>query len=70
LYAIGFAGLAATVWAVIVPALLARASRRRHGRGGFRVPGGSAVLGFVLAFGVINAAAHLLSLADLLPVYH
>ncbi|PLR52353.1 tryptophan permease [Chimaeribacter arupi] len=69
LYAIGFAGLAATVWAVIVPALLARASRRRHPHGGFRVPGGPAVLWFVLAFGVINAAAHLLSLADLLPVY-
>ncbi len=28
LYAIGFAGLAATIWAVIVPALMARASRR------------------------------------------
>lgn len=70
LYAIGFAGLAATVWAVIVPALLVRASRRREPAAHYRVPGGKAVIVFVLAFGVINAIAHLLSLADLLPVYH
>lgn len=31
LYAIGYAGLAATIWAAIVPALLARASRQRFG---------------------------------------
>ena len=39
IYAIGFAGLAATVWAAIVPALLARASRRRFGSPNYRVWG-------------------------------
>jgi tryptophan-specific transport protein len=41
LYAIGYAGLAATIWAAIVPALLARASRKRFGSPQFRVWGGS-----------------------------
>ncbi len=38
LYAIGYAGLAATVWAAIVPALLARASRRRFGSPRYLLP--------------------------------
>jgi tryptophan-specific transport protein len=36
IYAIGFAGLAATVWAAIVPALLASASRKRFGSPHYR----------------------------------
>ena len=41
LYAIGYAGLAATIWAAIVPALLARKSRKRFGSPKFRVWGGN-----------------------------
>lgn len=69
IYAIGFAGLAATIWAVIVPAMMARASRRRFPNNSYRTPGGSFVIGFVILFGLINAAAHILSLLGLLPVY-
>jgi len=69
LYAIGFAGLAATIWAVIVPALMARASRRRYPQAGYRAPGGNGVILFVILFGLINAAAHILSLFGLLPVF-
>lgn len=69
LYAIGFAGLAATIWAVIVPAMMARASRRRFPQATYRAPGGSALIYFVILFGVINAVAHLMALGDLLPVY-
>lgn len=69
LYAIGFAGLAATVWAVIVPAMLARASRRRFPQAQYRVPGGKAMIGFIILFGAINAIAHVLALLDLLPVF-
>jgi len=70
IYAIGFAGLAATVWAVIVPALMARASRQRFSHARYRVPGGQAVIWLVISFGLINALAHLLTLANLLPDYH
>ncbi|ATG17072.1 MULTISPECIES: tryptophan permease [Providencia] len=69
IYAIGFAGLAATIWAVIIPALMARASRKRFPNNSYRTPGGSFVIGFVILFGLINATAHILSLLGLLPVY-
>lgn len=69
IYAIGFAGLAATIWAVIVPALMAQASRKRFPNNSYRAPGGISVILFVILFGVINAVAHILSLFGLLPVY-
>ncbi|MDC9597890.1 tryptophan permease [Xenorhabdus anantnagensis] len=69
LYAIGFAGLAATIWAVIVPALMARASRKRYPTSSYQAPGGNFLIIFVILFGLINALAHILSLFDVLPVY-
>ncbi|EMA4780971.1 tryptophan permease [Providencia rettgeri] len=69
IYAIGFAGLAATIWAVIVPALMAKASRVRYPSNSYKAPGGTFIIVFVILFGVINAVAHLLSLAGLLPIY-
>ncbi|MEI9748577.1 tryptophan permease [Moellerella wisconsensis] len=69
LYAIGFAGLAATVWAVIVPAMMAKACRKRFPNSPYRAPGGHFLIGFVILFGVINAVAHILSLFNLLPVF-
>lgn len=69
LYAIGFAGLAATVWAVIVPALLARASRKRFPQAEYRAPGGRLMIYFVILFGVLNIIAHVGSTLNLLPVY-
>ncbi|PJE88962.1 tryptophan permease [Yersinia mollaretii] len=69
LYAIGFAGLAATIWAVIVPALMARASRRRFPQAAYRAPGGQVMIGFIILFGVINAVAHIAALLGILPVY-
>ncbi|MBA7843564.1 tryptophan permease [Klebsiella sp. RHBSTW-00484] len=69
IYAIGFAGLAATVWAAIVPALLARASRKRFGSPNYRVWGGNAMIILILCFGGANAIIHILSSFNLLPVY-
>ena len=69
IYAIGFAGLAATVWAAIVPALLARASRRRFGSPNYRVWGGNAMIILILCFGGANAIIHILSSFNLQPVY-
>ncbi|AZD65422.1 tryptophan-specific transport protein [Pseudomonas chlororaphis] len=67
--AIGFAGLAATVWAVITPALLAHASRKRFASPLYRVWGGTPMIVLVLLFGLANALAHLLFSFDLLPVW-
>jgi len=69
IYAIGFAGLAATIWAVIVPALMAKASRKRFPNNSYQAPGGISIILFVILFGVINAVAYILSLFGLLPVY-
>lgn len=69
IYAIGFAGLAATIWAVIVPAMMARESRKRFPNNSYKAPGGMSIIVFVILFGVINAAAHILSLLGLLPIY-
>lgn len=69
LYAIGYAGLAATIWAAIVPALLARKSRKRSGSPLFRVWGGTPMIVLILLFGAGNALVHVLSSFNLLPVY-
>lgn len=70
IYAIGFAGLAATVWAAIIPALLARASRKRFNSPHYRVWGGNPLIILILIFGVSIAVIHISSLFHLLPVYH
>ena len=71
--AIGYVGLAAALWTGIVPALMLRASRKKHGLGkGYSVCGGRFGFAFtvwVLAFGIINIAAQLLSRAGILPVF-
>jgi tryptophan-specific transport protein len=69
LHAIGFAGLAATLWAVITPALLARASRKRFGSPRYQVWGGTPMIVLVLFFGAICAVSHLLFVFDCLPVW-
>ncbi|BAJ00166.1 tryptophan-specific transport protein [Shewanella violacea DSS12] len=70
LIAIGFAALAATIWAAIVPALMAHRVRKMYPEyEGFRVPGGTPVIVIVILFGIITGACHLLAMADLLPVF-
>ncbi|MGS3186174.1 aromatic amino acid transporter [Aeromonas taiwanensis] len=68
--AIGYAGAAATVWACIIPALLAKKSRElAPEEAGFRAPGGQPMILAVIVFGVLTAIFHLMAMADLLPVY-
>lgn len=70
LIAIGFAALAACVWAVIVPALMAYKVRQIHPDGcGFKVPGGTPLIVMVIIFGIVTGSCHLLAMANLLPVY-
>ncbi|GLS83527.1 tryptophan permease [Paraferrimonas haliotis] len=67
--AIGFAALAATVWTLIVPALMAKKARQQFPNAAFKVPGGNLVLYAVLTLGVVIGACHLLAMANYLPVY-
>lgn len=67
--AIGYAGLAATIWAVIVPALLARASRRKFANQGYRVYGGNFMIYFVLLFGLLNIFAQIAMQFGVLPQF-
>ncbi|HDY7991768.1 TPA: aromatic amino acid transporter [Vibrio vulnificus] len=68
--AIGYAGAAATVWACIIPVLLAYKSRSmENGYQGFVVPGGMSVLVLVLGFGVLTAIFHMLAMANMLPTF-
>ena len=52
--AIGYAGLAATIWAAIVPTLLAKASRQKFPQASYKVYGGNFMIGFVMLFGILN----------------
>ncbi|WP_265435863.1 aromatic amino acid transporter [Aeromonas media] len=68
--AIGYAGAAATVWACIIPALLAKKSRQlAPDEGGFKAPGGQPMVVAVIVFGVLTAIFHLMAMAGMLPIY-
>lgn len=69
LYAIGWAGLAATVWSVIVPALMLNASRKKHGTSAFVTPGGTLTVPLLLVFGMLTAVCHILFVFNVLPMY-
>ncbi|MCL1143462.1 tryptophan permease [Shewanella gaetbuli] len=70
LIAIGFAALAASIWAVIVPGLLAYKTRKMFPNSQtYRVPGGTGLIVIVVLFGAVTAMCHLLAMAGILPVY-
>ena len=68
-YAIGYAGAVATVWACIIPALLAWKIRKTRDNAGFKAPGGNLMVGIVILFGIATAAFHFLSMMGVLPVF-
>ncbi|WP_263079558.1 aromatic amino acid transporter [Endozoicomonas sp. Mp262] len=67
--AIGFAAIAATLFAVIIPALMVIAARRKLGPTTYRVPGGWPRLIIVILFGVLVILFHILSIMKLLPQF-
>lgn len=68
--AIGYAGAAATVWACIIPALLARKSRSlENGSEGFMAPGGQGMIALVIGFGIFTAVFHFMSMLGMLPAF-
>lgn len=69
LYAIGWAGLAATIWSVIVPAMMLKVSRKKFATSVFTAPGGNLTIYVLLTFGVITAVCHTLVVFNVLPMY-
>lgn len=69
IYAIGFAGLAATMWGAIIPALMVKKCRRRFDTPLYRVWGGDGLVYLIILFAVVYASCHILAMLGLLPVY-
>ncbi len=70
LKAIGYAGAVATIWACIIPAVLAYKSRNMpKGNEGFIVGGGTAMLVIVILFGICTAIFHFLAMNGGLPTF-
>jgi len=68
--AIGYVGLAATIWTGIIPAMLLYRSRHKFGVGkNYKVYGGFWLMVWVFLFGIINIAAQILSQLELVPVF-
>lgn len=67
--AIAWAGFAASVWSVIVPAMLLVACRRQFSPIGYFAPGGVALPPLLILYGVLVAICHVLTVFELLPVY-
>ena len=66
LYAIGWAGLAATIWSVFDSALMLRASRKKFRAATYRAPWGRALVPLLLAYGCLTAVCHILYMLDML----
>lgn len=67
--AIGYAGLAATIWAAIVPAMLAKACREKFPERQYTAFGGNAMVYFVILFGLLNIMAQLAAQFGWLPEF-
>ncbi len=67
--AIGYAGLAATFFAVIVPALMALATRKKFGNPAYRAPGSIVMPYVTICYGILVAVCHIMAKLELLPVY-
>ncbi|AIJ09151.1 MULTISPECIES: low affinity tryptophan permease TnaB [Edwardsiella] len=69
LYGIGGAGLCATIWAVIVPAILGLKSRQKFPQQLFTVWGGKVIPVLVILFGLLVIACWFGKALNLLPVF-
>ena len=67
--AIGYAGLAATLWAAIVPALLVQASRKKFPESSYKVYGGKGMVYFIIFFGLINIIAQIGIQMGIIPAF-
>ncbi|WP_253377779.1 tyrosine transporter TyrP [unidentified bacterial endosymbiont] len=65
--ALGYAGVALSVLALLLPSLLAWKSRQQHPGSGYRVAGGKPLLCIVFGFGVVIILVQVLIAARVLP---
>jgi len=69
IYAIGIAGLCATVWGMVVPALSAKVSREKYGNPHYRVWGGVGLIYFMFFYSVLLVLCYIFGAIGVLPVY-
>lgn len=69
IYGIGGAGLCATIWAVIVPAILGLKSRQKFPQQRFTVWGGKIIPIWVMVFGLLVIACWFGKAFNLLPIF-
>lgn len=65
----GYVGLMAAVWAVLVPALLVRAARLRFANADYQVAGGIYAIGLVITFAVLVFIVQILLIINWLPKF-
>ena len=67
--AIGYAGLAVSIWMVIIPALLVRASRKKYPKSSYKVFGGNKLIYLVIAFGLLNIFCYIAGQIGWIPIF-
>lgn len=67
--AIGWAGLAASIWSVIIPAMLLYMCRRRFILDIYAVPGGLVNVPMLVLYGILVGVCHTLFVLDMLPMF-
>lgn len=68
-YAIGYAGLAFTLWSVILPPFLVKAARQRFVTAVYTAPCRNGILNLVIICGIIVYLTVVLDVLDLLPTF-
>ena len=69
-YAIGYAGLAFTLWSVILPPFLVKAARKRFSSAHYTAPCNNLALNLVIVVGGIVYLTVVLDVLGLLPTFH
>ena len=67
--AIGYAGLAVSIWMIIIPALLVRASRKKYPKSSYKVFGGNTLIYLVVAFGLLNIFCYIAGQMGWIPIF-
>lgn len=67
--AIGYAGLAVSIWMIIIPALLVRASRKKFAKSNYKVFGGNTLIYLVVAFGLLNIFCYIAGQMGWIPIF-
>ena len=67
--AIAYAGLAVSFWMIIIPALLARACRKKFPNSNYKVFGGKWMIYVVILFGLLNIFCYIASQLNWIPTF-